>query len=129
MARLLPSAEPSAPDATWPTPAIRVNLWLMTDDLGDTWDDPDEPTPGEAAAAQERSFWEARRQYQELDHDDETGRRERRRLSKRSRRMNLRVRTHRQARRTDDGPVPRDLSLPPVPDREDFSAPGDGEWD
>ncbi|RSR94118.1 hypothetical protein [Streptomyces sp. WAC00469] len=63
----------------------------MTDESGGSWDDPEDVTPGEAAAAQERSFWETRRRYNELD-DDEAGRRERRRLSKESRRMNLQVR-------------------------------------
>ncbi|MFH8465176.1 hypothetical protein [Streptomyces sp. NPDC017991] len=71
-------------------------------------------TPGEAAAARERAFWESRRRYQELD-DDEAGRREKRRLSKESRRMNLEVRMHRYARSHDEGPAPADLRLPPLP--------------
>ncbi|MCX4907250.1 hypothetical protein [Streptomyces sp. NBC_00878] len=96
----------------------------MTDESGGSRDDPEDVTPGEAAAAQERSFWEARRQYNELDDDDEAGRRERRRLSKESRRMNLQVRIHRYARGQDDkGPVPGDLRLPPLPDREDVDDP------
>ncbi|MGW3935769.1 hypothetical protein [Streptomyces phaeochromogenes] len=98
----------------------------MTDESGGSRDDSQDPegvTPGEAAAAQERSFWETRRRYNELD-DDEAGRRERRRLSKESRRMNLQVRIHRYARGHDDeGPVRGDLRLPPLPDRDDDHAP------
>ncbi|WP_221348423.1 hypothetical protein [Streptomyces beigongshangae] len=96
----------------------------MADETGDA-DEPGGPgsgTPGEAAAAQERSFWENRRRYHELD-DDEAGRRERRRLSRKSRRLNLDVRVHRYARSRGDGPVPGDLRLPPLPpspDRETF---------
>ncbi|MEU9874843.1 hypothetical protein [Streptomyces phaeochromogenes] len=99
----------------------------MTDESGGSLDDSEDPedvTPGEAAAAQERSFWETRRRYNELD-DDEAGRRERRRLSKESRRMNLQVRIHRYARGHDDeGPVRGDLRLPPLPDPEDDHKPG-----
>ncbi|MFS8200283.1 hypothetical protein ACLVWQ_16540 [Streptomyces sp. CWNU-52B] len=83
------------------------------------------PTPGEAAAARERSFWETRRRYNELD-DDEAGRRERRRLSRESRRMNLDVRVHRYARSHDEGPLPGDLAdlrLPPLPDEDDRDTP------
>lgn len=76
-------------------------------------------TAGEAAAAQERSFWATRRKYHELD-DDEAGRREKRRLSKQSRRMNLEVRMHRYARSHDEGRTPGDLRLPPLPDHETF---------
>lgn len=72
------------------------------------------PTAGEEAAAQERSFWETRREVADLD-DDEKGRRERRRLTKRSRRMNLQVRMHRYGRQVGDGPLPGDLRLPPLP--------------
>ncbi len=80
------------------------------------------PSPGEEMAAQERSFWEARRRVQELD-DDEAGRRERRRLSKAARRPHLQVRMHRSLRGTDEGPVPGDLRLPPLPERDDLDFP------
>ncbi|MFE7035774.1 hypothetical protein ACFU9Y_36260, partial [Streptomyces sp. NPDC057621] len=82
--------------------------------------DPAAVTPGEAAAARERAFWETRRRYQELD-DDEAGRREKRRLSKESRRMNLEVRMHRYARSHDEGPD-RAVGplLPPLPDDDLF---------
>ncbi|MFC4031447.1 hypothetical protein ACFO3J_08145 [Streptomyces polygonati] len=93
----------------------------MAAGAGDGRDETDRPTPGEEAAAREQAFWETRRRAQDLD-DDEAGRRERRRLSKRSRRMNLDVRVHRYARRVDEGPVPGDLRLPPLPDREDPAA-------
>jgi hypothetical protein len=101
----------------------------MTDESGGSRDDSEDPedvTPGEAAAAQERSFWETRRRYNELDDelDNEAGRRERRRLSKASRRMNLQVRIHRYTRSHDEeGPVRGDLQLPPLPDRDDDHAP------
>ncbi|MFD3381722.1 MULTISPECIES: hypothetical protein [unclassified Streptomyces] len=95
----------------------------MTDESGGSRDDPEDVTPGEAAAAQERSFWETRRRYNDLD-DDESGRRERRRLSKQSRRMNLQVRIHRYTRgHADEGPLPPDLRLPPLPNPEDDHAP------
>ncbi|MEU2855727.1 hypothetical protein [Streptomyces syringium] len=89
-------------------------------------------SPGEQMAAQERAFWEARRRFEDLaDEDDEGGegesegaRRERRRLSKQARRLHLNVRSHRYARAVDDGPVPGDLRLPPLPGRDD-----DGEAD
>ncbi|WP_328495340.1 hypothetical protein OHS59_23315 [Streptomyces sp. NBC_00414] len=83
----------------------------------------DGETPGEAAAAQERSFWETRRRYHDLD-DDEAGRREKRRLSRESRRMNLDVRVHRYARSHGEGPLPGDLRLPPLPDDENDQDPG-----
>ncbi|MGW0390776.1 hypothetical protein ACWDYJ_07720 [Streptomyces sp. NPDC003042] len=83
-------------------------------------------SPGEEVADQERAFWEARRRFQELD-DDEDGRRQRRRLGKDSRRMHLRVRVHRFARRLDDGPVPGDLRLPPLPEPSDLDE-DEGGW-
>lgn len=97
-------------------------------------------SPGEQMAAQERAFWEARRRFEDLaDEDGEGGedgedgegesegaRRERRRLSKQARRLHLNVRSHRYARSWDDGPVPGDLRLPPLPDRdEDVEAEGE----
>ncbi|MFE1797071.1 hypothetical protein ACFW9L_12980 [Streptomyces sp. NPDC059517] len=92
----------------------------MADDRGESRGGPDPAvTPGEAAAAQERAFWETRRRYHELD-DDEAGRREKRRLGKESRRMNLEARMHRYARSHDQGPAPADLRLPPLPDDEPF---------
>ncbi|MFL1901880.1 hypothetical protein ACJWDR_22655 [Streptomyces tauricus] len=91
----------------------------MADELDGSRDDSAAASPGEAAAAQERAFWAARRRYNELD-DDEAGRREKRRLSRESRRLNLDVRVHRYARSHDEGPVPDDLRLPPLPDDEFF---------
>ncbi|MFE7069597.1 hypothetical protein ACFU96_05875 [Streptomyces sp. NPDC057620] len=88
--------------------------------------DPATVTPGEAAAARERAFWETRRRYHELD-DDEAGRREKRRLSKESRRMNLEVRMHRYARSHDEGPDPADLRLPPLPPLPDDVSFRDGD--
>ncbi|WP_159047669.1 hypothetical protein [Streptomyces sp. WM6378] len=88
-------------------------------------DAPDESTAssasaasaGEEAAAQERAFWAARRRSAELD-DDEAGRRERRELGRQARRMHLQVRVQRYRRGVDSGPVPGDLSLPPLPGRD-----------
>ncbi|MFF5125462.1 hypothetical protein ACFY41_00780 [Streptomyces syringium] len=112
----------------------------MMDDMAAERDDdetvrpwgPEPPgSPGEQVAAQERAFWEARRRFEDLAaEDDEDGagegeeaRRERRRLSKQARRLHLNVRSHRYARAVDDGPVPGDLRLPPLPGRdEDFPA-------
>ncbi|MGW1867267.1 hypothetical protein ACWCPS_17080 [Streptomyces mauvecolor] len=74
---------------------------------------------GEEAAAQEHAFWEARRRSAELD-DDEDGRRERRELGRQARRMHLQVRVQRYRRGTVGGPVPRDLSLPPLPGRDPY---------
>ncbi|MCX4675327.1 hypothetical protein OG413_08320 [Streptomyces sp. NBC_01433] len=76
------------------------------------------PSPGEEVADQERDYWENRRLTQELD-DDEAGRRERRRLSMRERKMHLRVRMHRYARQQDQGPLPSALVLPPLPEDGD----------
>ncbi|MFJ2263038.1 hypothetical protein ACIOKD_32835 [Streptomyces sp. NPDC087844] len=90
-----------------------------SDELDESPGDPHVSSPGEAAAARERAFWETRRRYHELD-DDEAGRREKRRLSKASRRMNLEVRMHRYARSHDEGPGVVDLRLPPLPDYEPF---------
>lgn len=107
----------------------------MMDGMAAEWDDdetirPWEPetsgSPGEQVAAQERAFWEARRRFEDLaDENDGDGegesegaRRERRRLSKQARRLHLNVRSHRYARAVDDGPVPGDLRLPPLPGRD-----------
>ncbi|MFI1256253.1 hypothetical protein ACH4U6_21100 [Streptomyces netropsis] len=95
------------------------------------WEPDTSASPGEQMAAQERAFWEARRRFEDLDDEDgegegeETGR-ERRRLSKQARRLHLNVRSHRCARSWDDGPVPGDLRLPPLPDRDD-DVEADGE--
>lgn len=82
---------------------------------------PENP-PGEQLAAQERAFWEARRRSAELDGGEEgrdaRGARERRRLGRAARRLHLNVRGGRLARGEDPGPVPRDLRLPPLPERE-----------
>ncbi len=91
----------------------------MTGDLGEDGDDENVLSPGEEVAGQERVFWDNRRLIKELD-DDEDGRRERRRLSAQGRQMHLRVRMHRYARRQDQGPLPRDMGLPPLPDHEDL---------
>ncbi|GAA3076633.1 hypothetical protein GCM10020000_72590 [Streptomyces olivoverticillatus] len=49
---------------------------------------------------------------------DARGARERRRLGRAARRLHLNVRGGRLARAQDPGPVPRDLRLPPLPERE-----------
>ncbi|MFI6051238.1 hypothetical protein ACIBCO_14250 [Streptomyces violascens] len=74
---------------------------------------------GEEAAIRERAFWETRRRSAELD-DDEAGRRERRELGRQARRMHLQVRVQRYRRGVGSGPVPRDLSLPPLPGRDPY---------
>lgn len=76
------------------------------------------PSAGEEVADQERSYWENRRLIQELD-DDEAGRRDRQRLRKQERKMHLRFRMHRYARQQDQGPLPGDMVLPPLPDHAD----------
>ncbi|MFJ6696332.1 hypothetical protein ACIQM4_09680 [Streptomyces sp. NPDC091272] len=92
-------------------------------------------SPGEEVADQERAYWDNRRLTQEQD-DDEAGRRERRRLKVRERKLHLRFREHRYARQTDQGPPPGPLVLPPLPedgdsygrhDRHDVTKPDD-DW-
>ncbi|MFG2637072.1 hypothetical protein ACGFX8_24955 [Streptomyces sp. NPDC048362] len=90
----------------------------MTSHLDENGDSEDVPSPGEGVADQERFYWDNRRLIQELD-DDEAGRRERRRLKMEERKMHLRVRMHRYARRQDQGPLPEDLVLPPLQSQED----------
>ncbi|MCI4046635.1 MULTISPECIES: hypothetical protein [Streptomyces] len=77
------------------------------------------PSPGEEVADQERDYWVNRRLTQELD-DDDAGRRERRRLKAQERKIHLRVRMHRFARRQGEGPLPSALVLPPLPRDDDF---------
>ncbi|MGW4053322.1 hypothetical protein ACWENA_21065 [Streptomyces sp. NPDC004779] len=97
----------------------------MTARFDDDDDHGDAPTPGEEVADQERDYWDNRRLTQELD-DDEAGRRERRRLRVRERKMHLRVRMHRYARQQDQGPLPSALVLPPLPEDRDPYGRHDG---
>lgn len=68
-------------------------------------------SPGDEVADQERSFWEARRRWAEVDEDEDRAG-ERRRLSRRARRLHLNVRMHRARRQQDTSPPVDWLLLP-----------------